>query len=51
VTAESKDNVNDAEKGDLGKDNDTASVASDNEGGKTGKQGTLLSCLGHSTII
>jgi hypothetical protein len=40
VTAESSDNVNDAEKNESGKDNDAASIFSDSEGGKTGKQGT-----------
>jgi len=39
VTAESSDNVNDAEKNESGKDNDAASIFSDSEGGKTGKQG------------
>jgi len=37
VIAESNDNVNDAEKDELGKDGDTASVFSDNDG-KTGRQ-------------
>lgn len=42
MTAESNDNVNDAEKDESSKDNDVASVFSDTEGGKPGKQGTLF---------
>ena len=40
MTAESNDNVNDAEKDESGKDNDAASVLTDNEGSKASKQGT-----------
>jgi hypothetical protein len=39
VTVESNDNVNDAEKDESVKDNDVASVFSDNDSGKPGKQG------------
>jgi len=38
VTAESNNNVNDAEKDESGKDNDAASTVSDNDG-KAGRQG------------
>lgn len=44
VTAESKDNVNDTEKDESGKDNDGASVFSDADAGKAGnKQGMRYS--------
>ena len=48
MTAESNNNVNDAEKDDLGKDNDAASTVSDNDG-RAGRGAAFLP-LGHSTV-